>query len=65
MLPTTNKTDLEHFLQLRLSKATVDEMDDAIDRLPQLAGFNRCRLIRYAVRYVLDSIAGTEQEQSE
>jgi hypothetical protein len=57
-MPLT-KTDLEHFLQLRLPRAVVDEIDDAIATLPQLDGFNRCRFIRYCVRYALDSIAGS------
>ena len=50
------KTDLDHFLQLRLPKETVADIDDVIATAPQLGGFNRCRFIRYAVRYALDSI---------
>lgn len=50
-------TDLEHFLQLRLSKDTVAEIDEVTNNVPQLTGFNRCRFIRAAVRYALDSIA--------
>ena len=48
--------DLNHFMQLRLSKHTVGEMDDAIAMVPQLCGFSRCRFIRTAVRYALASI---------
>jgi hypothetical protein len=50
------KTDLDHFLQLRLPKETVADIDDVIATASQLGGFNRCRFIRYAVRYALDSI---------
>ncbi len=53
----THKTDLDHALQLRLPKATVAEIDDAIATLDWLGGFNRCKFIRYAVGYALDSIA--------
>jgi hypothetical protein len=56
------RTDLDHFLQLRLSKETVAEIDDLIATMPQFGGFSRCRLIRSAVRYVLDSFVGTGQE---
>ena len=48
--------DLNHFMQLRLSKHTVAEIDDAIAMVPQLCGFSRCRFIRTAVRYALASI---------
>jgi hypothetical protein len=48
--------NLDHFLQLRLPKETVAEIDEAIEHVPQLIGFNRCGFIRHAVHYVLDSI---------
>jgi Arc/MetJ-type ribon-helix-helix transcriptional regulator len=51
-----NTRDLNHFLQLRLSKHTVAEIDDAIAMVPQLCGYNRCHFIRKAVRYALASI---------
>ncbi len=54
------RTNLDHFLQLRLSKTTVAEIDHVIGTIPQLGDFNRCRLIRYAVQYVLESIAKSE-----
>jgi hypothetical protein len=60
MKPNT-KSDLDHFLQLRLSNYTVAETDDALATVPQLVGFNRCRFIRYAVRYALNSIAEISQ----
>ncbi len=53
----STKTDLEHALQLRLPKAMVVEIDDVIATVSLLADFNRCRFIRYAVRYALDCIA--------
>jgi len=34
--------DLNHFMQLRLSKHTVADIDDAIAVVPQLCGYNRC-----------------------
>lgn len=49
--------DLNHFMQLRLSKHTVADIDDAIAVVPQLCGYNRCRFIRTAVRYALASIS--------
>ena len=48
--------DLNHFLQLRLSKHAVAEIDDAIAMVPQLCGFSRCKFIRAAVSYTLASI---------
>lgn len=64
------RPDLDHALQLRLSKSTVAEIDEAIEAVPQLYGFNRCRFIRAAVRYALDSIgedgymgSGTQEDQ--
>jgi len=56
------KTDLDHFLQLRLPKETVADIDDVIATAPQLGGFNRCRFIRYAVRYALESICRDRAE---
>ena len=49
--------DLNHFLQLRLTKQTVAAIDDAIATLPQLCGFSRCKFIRAAVLYTLASIS--------
>jgi len=63
-MPTT-KTDLHHFLQLRLSKDTVAQIDDAISTTPQMAGFNRCKFIRYAVLYALASISAQQDGNSE
>lgn len=60
-MPTT-RTDLDHFLQLRLSKDTVAEIDAVIATLSPLGGFNRCRFIREAVRYALDSIGDRARE---
>jgi hypothetical protein len=51
-----DRTELDHALQLRLPKTTVADIDDVIATIPQLCGFNRCRFIRNAVRYALDSI---------
>ena len=48
--------DLNHFMQLRLSKHTVAEIDDAIAMVPQLCNFSRCKFIRAAVLYTLASI---------
>lgn len=48
--------DVNHFLQLRLMKQTVAEIDDAISTLPVLCGFSRCKFIRAAVQYTLASI---------
>ena len=59
-MPTSN-TEFDHFLQLRLSKATVAEIDDAIATVVPLDGYNRCRFIRCALRYVLDSIAAERE----
>jgi hypothetical protein len=63
-MPTT-KTNLHHFLQLRLSKDTVADIDDAIAAAPQMAGFNRCKFIRYAVLYALASISAQPDGDSE
>ena len=62
-MPTT-KTNLHHFLQLRLSTDTVAEIDDAIWATPQMAGFNRCKFIRYAVLYALASLSPQREEIS-
>jgi Arc/MetJ-type ribon-helix-helix transcriptional regulator len=60
----TYKTDLDHALQLRLPKATVAEIDDAIATIHYLDGFNRSSFIRHAILYALDSIAEVKgQEQ--
>ena len=50
------KTDLDHYLQLRLSRETVTDIDGVIASAPELDRFNRCRFIRYAVNYVLTSV---------
>lgn len=47
---------LDHYLQLRLSKDVVAEIDNAIVTVPELRNFNRCGFIRHAIEYVLDSI---------
>jgi hypothetical protein len=52
-----SRTDLDHALQLRLSKNTVTDIDEVISTVPQLFGFNRCRFIRAAVLYALASLA--------
>jgi hypothetical protein len=54
---SNTKANLHHFLQLRLAKDTVAAIDDAISATPQMAGFNRCKFIRYAVLYALASIS--------
>lgn len=54
--------DLNHFMQLRLSKHTVAEIDDAIAMVPQLCGFSRCKFIRAAVLYALASIEEEAQQ---
>ena len=48
--------DLNHFLQLRLSKHTVAEIDDAIAMVPWLHGLTRCKFLRAAVQYALYQI---------
>jgi len=50
------RTDLDHALQLRLSKNMVADIDEMIATVPQLCEFNRCKFIRAAVRYALDSL---------
>jgi len=35
----------------------VAEIDDVIAKVPQLCDFNRCKFIRAAVQYALDSLA--------
>ena len=51
--------DLNHFMQLRLSKHVVAEIDDAIAMVPQLCGYSRCKFIRAAISY---SLAAIEEE---
>lgn len=58
------KTDLEHFLQLRLSKEAVARIDYAIATHPALHGFSRCRFIRAAVRFAFASLANEHQTDS-
>jgi len=64
-MPTN--TDLDHALQLRLSKHTVAQIDEVIETVPHLNDFNRCRFIRAAIRYALYSLAedGYLQERSD
>jgi hypothetical protein len=50
------RSDLDHALQLRLSKNTVGEIDEAIAKVPQLFGFSRCKFIRASVLYSLDCL---------
>jgi len=50
------KTDLDHFMQLRLSKATIAQIDGVIATAPELSGFSRCRFIRCAVGFALASL---------
>jgi hypothetical protein len=58
--------DLNHFLQLRLMKQTVAAIDDSIATVPQLCGFSRCKFIRAAVLYTLDSLSEeTSHDQNE
>ncbi len=57
-----SRTDLDHALQLRLSKNTVAEIDNIIGSIPQLCGFSRCKFIRAAVKYTLYSIAEESQD---
>ncbi len=59
----THKTDLDHALQLRLPKATVADIDDAIATVSALDGFNRSKFIRCAVLYTLASIAEERREE--
>ena len=47
------KTMYDHALQLRLSSATVEQIDDAILTYKTLNGFTRSGFIRKAIRYVL------------
>jgi len=61
-MPT--KTDLNHALQLRLSKHTVAEIDEVIAKVPNLCGFTRCRFIRAAVLYALASLAEDGQREA-
>jgi hypothetical protein len=55
-----SKTTLDHFLQLRLQKHIVNEIDEVIGTVPDLSGFNRCRFIRYAVAFALASITAEQ-----
>jgi hypothetical protein len=50
------KTDLDHFMQLRMSRATVAQIDAATATTPELSGFSRCRFIRFAVGFALASL---------
>ena len=45
--------DLDHFMQLRISKQTVAEIDDAIATDPLFCGFSRCKFIRASVKFAL------------
>jgi len=61
-MPST--TNLDHYLQLRLSKEIVAEIDHRIATIPLLGSLNRCRFIRFAVEYALEQIS-TSQPDSE
>ncbi len=50
-MPT--KSNLDHRLQLRLRKDTVEEIDAVIASHPQLGAMSRCLFIRYALHYGL------------
>ena len=52
-----SKTDLDHFLELRLSKNTITDIDEVISTIPALNCFTRCRFIRTAVTYALANIS--------
>ena len=45
--------DLNHFMQLRISKQTVAEIDNAIATVPELCGFSRRKFIRASVQFAL------------
>ena len=45
--------DLNHFMQLRISKQTVAEIDNAIATDPLFWGFSRCKFIRASVKFAL------------
>lgn len=45
--------DLDHFMQLRISKQTVAEIDNAIATDPLFCGFSRCKFIRASVKFAL------------
>ena len=45
--------DLNHFMQLRISKQTVAEIDNAIATVPELCGFSRCKFVRASVKFAL------------
>jgi len=57
-----NKTNLDHRLQLRLSKETVEEIDAVIASHPQLGTMSRCLFIRYALHYGLISFKKYDKE---
>jgi hypothetical protein len=50
------KTDLDHFMQLRLARTTIAQIDSVNSTTPELTGFNRCRFIRYAIGFALESV---------
>lgn len=50
------KTDLDHYLQLRVTKRTIVQMDNAIATVPDLAGSTRCGFIRSAIGFALASL---------
>ena len=45
--------DLNHSMQLRISKQTVAEIDNAIATVPELCGFSRRKFIRASVQFAL------------
>ncbi len=51
------KSDLDHFLQLRIPKTTMATIDHMISTHSELAALNRCSFIRKAVGFALASIS--------
>jgi hypothetical protein len=45
--------DLNHYMQLRLRKQTVAEIDNAIATDPVFCGFSRCKFVRASVKFAL------------
>ena len=45
--------DLNHYMQLRLRKQTVSEIDNAIATDPVFCGFSRCKFVRACVKFAL------------
>jgi hypothetical protein len=51
------KSYSDHFLQLRIPKYSVADIDKVISAIAQLKGLSRCAFIRHAVCYALASIS--------